>query len=137
MPATHSDLNEYMSVSGHRVPVNESLVNAAFVFITQESLDALKFVIKQLSQFYKTSDKVTVETVQYALDSTCKAAQKEWSRIKGMIQSEFERIIQETHAVERQRRKRSSSCRVFGSTEISGCSQRIKHAEKYDSEPED
>ena len=80
---------------------NESLANAAFVFITQESLDALKLVIEQLSQFYKTSAKVTVETVQYALDSTYKAAQKEWTRIEGMIQSEFERIIEVTHAVEK------------------------------------
>ena len=76
-------------------------MNTAFVFITQESLNVLKFVIEQLSQFYKTSDKVTVETVQYALDSTYKAAQKEWTMIEGMIQSEFERIIQETHAVEK------------------------------------
>ena len=30
---------------------NESLVNAAFVFITQESLDALKHVIEQMSQY--------------------------------------------------------------------------------------
>ena len=30
-----------------------------------------------------------------------KAAQKEWTRIEGMIQSEFEQIIQETHAVEK------------------------------------
>ena len=74
-------------------------MNAAFVFITQESLDALKHVIEQMSQFYKTSAKVTVETVQHALDSTYKAAQKEWSRIEGMIQSEFERIIEETYAV--------------------------------------
>ena len=76
-------------------------MNAVFVFITQESLDALKHVIEQMSQFYKNSDKVSVETVQYALDSTYKAAQKEWSRIEGMIQSEFERIIEETHAVEK------------------------------------
>ena len=68
---------------------------------TQESLDALKLVIKQLSQFYKTSDKVTVETVQYALDSTYKVVQEEWTEIEGMIQSEPERIIQETHAVEK------------------------------------
>ena len=80
---------------------NESLANAAFVFITQESLDALKLVIEQLSQFCKTSAKVTVETVQYALDLTYKAAQKEWTRIEGMIQSEFERIIEVTHAVEK------------------------------------
>ena len=71
------------------------------MFIIQESLDALKHVIEQMSQFYKTSDKVTVEMVQYALDSTYKAAQKEWSRIEGMIQSEFERIIEEAHAVEK------------------------------------
>ena len=69
------------------------------MFITQESLDALKLVIEQLSQFY--NDKVSVETVQYALDSTYKAAQKDWTRIEGMIQSEPERIIQETHAVEK------------------------------------
>ena len=80
---------------------HESLANAAFVFITQESLDALKLVIEQLSQFYKTSAKVTVETVQYALDSTYKAVQEEWTGIEGTIQSEFERIIQETHAVEK------------------------------------
>ena len=71
------------------------------MFITQESLDALKFVIEQLSQFYKTSAKVTVETVQYALDLTYKAAQKEWTRIEGMTQSEFLRIIEVTHAVEK------------------------------------
>ena len=78
---------------------NESLANAAIVFTTQEDLDAFKLVIEQLSQFYKTSSEVTVETVQYALDSTYKAAQEEWTEIEGMIQSEFERIIQETHAV--------------------------------------
>ena len=53
--------------------------------LTQESLDALKLVIDQLSQFYKTSAKVTVETVQYALDSTYKAAQEEWTEIEGTI----------------------------------------------------
>ena len=46
--------------------INESLANAAIVFITQESL-----------------------------------AQEEWTRIECMIQSEFEQIIQETHAVEK------------------------------------
>ena len=60
---------------------NESLANAAIVFTTEESLDALKFVIEQLLQFYKTSAKVSVETVQYALDSTYKVVQEEWTRI--------------------------------------------------------
>ena len=69
---------------------NESLANAAIVFTTQESLDAFRLVIEQLLQFYKTSAKVTVETVQYALDSTYKAVQEEWTEIEGMIQSEFE-----------------------------------------------
>ena len=69
---------------------NESLANAATAFIRQESLDALKLVIEQLSQFYKTSAKVTVEPVQYVLDSTYKAVQEEWTEIEGMIQSEFE-----------------------------------------------
>ena len=81
--------------------INESLANAAIVFITQESLNALKLVIEQLSQFYKTSAKVIVEMIQYALDSTYKAAQEEWTEIEGMIQSESERIMQETHAVEK------------------------------------
>ena len=58
-------------------------------------------MIEQLSQFYKTSGKVTVETVQYALDLTYKAVQEEWTGIEGMIQSEFERIIQETHSAEK------------------------------------
>ena len=71
------------------------------MFITQEDLNALKLVIEQLSQFYKTSAKVTVGTIQYALDSTYKTAQGDWTKIEGMIQSEFERIIQETHAVEK------------------------------------
>ena len=35
--------------------INKSLANAAIVFITQESLDAFRLVIEQLSQFYKTS----------------------------------------------------------------------------------
>ena len=69
---------------------NESLANAAIVFITQASLHDLKLVIEQLSQFHKTSAKVTVETVQYALDSTYKVVQGDWTRIEGMIQSEFE-----------------------------------------------
>ena len=56
---------------------NDSLANAATVFTTQEGLDAFKLVIEELSQFYKTSAKVTVETVQYALDSTYKAVQEE------------------------------------------------------------
>ena len=81
--------------------INESLANAAIVFITQKGLDAFRLVIEQLLQFYKTSVKVSVETIQYALDSTYKAAQEEWTRIEGTIQSEFERIIQETHAVEK------------------------------------
>ena len=67
-------------------------------------------MIEQLSQFYKTSAKVTVETVQYVLDSMYKVAQEEWTEIEGMIQSESERIIQETHAVEKAA-KRSSSLR--------------------------
>ena len=54
--------NALTEARAHRI--NESLANAAIVFITQESLDALKLVIEQLSQFYKTSAKVTVETVQ-------------------------------------------------------------------------
>ena len=69
---------------------NESLANAAIVFITQESLDAFTLLIEQLSQFYNTSAKVIVEMIQYALDSTYKVAQEEWTRIEGMIHSEFE-----------------------------------------------
>ena len=80
---------------------NESLANAAIVFITQERLHALKLVIEQLSQFYKTSAKACVETIQYALDSTYKTAQGDCTGIEGVIQSEFERTIQETHAVEK------------------------------------
>ena len=58
--------------------INESLaIASSIVFVTQESLDALKLVIEQLSQFYKTSVKVAVEPVQYALDWTYKAVQKE------------------------------------------------------------
>ena len=58
-------------------------------------------MIEQLSQFYKTSVKVIVEMIQYALDSTYKAVQEEWTEIEGMIQSEFESTIRETHAVEK------------------------------------
>ena len=79
---------------------NESLANTSIVFTTQESLDAFRLVIEQLSQFYKTSAKVTAETIQYTPDSTYKAVQEEWTRIEGSIQSKLERIIQETHAVE-------------------------------------
>ena len=71
------------------------------MFITQESLHAFRLVIEQLSQFYKTSAKVTAETIRYTPDSTYKAIQEEWTRIEGMIQSKLERIIQETHAVEK------------------------------------
>ena len=72
---------------------NESLANAATVLINRKGLDAFKLVIEQLSQSYKTSVKVTVETVQYALDSAHKAIQEEWTGIEGMlsvIQSESE-----------------------------------------------
>ena len=72
---------------------NESLANAATVSITQKGLNAFKLVIEQLSQSYKTSVKVTVETVQYASDSTYKVAQEERTGIEGMlsvIQSEFD-----------------------------------------------
>ena len=82
---------------------NESLANAATVSTTQEGLDALELVIEQLSQVYKTSAKATVEMTQYAPDSAYKAAQEEWTDIEGMlsvIQSDFERTIQETHAAE-------------------------------------
>ena len=78
--------------------INESLANAAIVFITQVSLHAFRLVIEHLSQFYKTSAKVTAETIQYTADSTYKTVQEEWTRIEGMIQSKLERIIQETHA---------------------------------------
>ena len=55
-------------------------------------------------QFYKTSAKATVGMSQYAPDSAYKAAQEEWTGIVGMlsvIQSDFERTIQETHAAEK------------------------------------
>ena len=58
---------------------------------------------EQLSQVYKTSAKATVEMTQYAPDSAYKAAQEEWTEIEGMlsvIQLDFERTIQETHAAE-------------------------------------
>ena len=100
---------QYMSVSRHtelrcfdggtRAKEQRVSCNAATAFITQESLDAFRLVIEQLLEFYNTSVKVSVETIQYAPDSTHKAAQEEWTRIEGMIQSEFERIIQEMHAV--------------------------------------
>ena len=80
---------------------NESFTNAATVFTTQESLDALKLVIEKLLQFYKTSGEATVKMIQYAPDSTYKADQKEWTGIEGMIQSDFERTIQETPAAEK------------------------------------
>ena len=72
---------------------NESLANAATVSTTQEGLDVLEFVIEQLSQFYKTAAKATVEMTQDAPDSAYKAAQEEWTEIEGMlsvIQSDFE-----------------------------------------------
>ena len=58
--------------------------------LLRKGLDAFRFVIVQLSQYYKTSVKVSVETIQYALDSTNKVVQEEWTRIEGTIQSEFE-----------------------------------------------
>ena len=67
----------------------------------RKGLDAFRLVVEQLSQFYKTSSKVTVEMIQYTADSTYKTAQEEWTRIECMIQSEFEQIIEETHAVEK------------------------------------
>ena len=82
---------------------NDSLANAATEFTTRKGFDAFKLVIEQLSQSYKTSVKVIVETIQYEPDSTHKAFQEEWTGIEGMlsvIQSEFERTIQETHAAE-------------------------------------
>ena len=73
---------------------DESLANAATVSTTRKGLDALKLVIEQLSQSYKTSVEVTVETIQYEPDSTHKAFQEEWTGIEGImlsvIQSEFE-----------------------------------------------
>ena len=72
---------------------NETLANAATVLITRKGLDAFELVIEQLSKFYKTSVKVTVETIQYEPDSAYKATQEEWTGIEGIlsvIQSEFE-----------------------------------------------
>ena len=72
---------------------NDSRANAATVLTTRKGLDAFNFVMEQLSQFYKTSVKVTVETVQYALDSAHKAIQEELTGIEGVlsvIQSESE-----------------------------------------------
>ena len=54
---------------------SESLANAATVFTTRKGLDTFKIVIEQMSQSYKTSVKVTVETIQYESDSTYKVAQ--------------------------------------------------------------
>ena len=72
---------------------SESLAKAATVLTTRKGLDAFKLVIEQLSQSYKTSVKVTVETVQYALDSAHKAIEEELTGIEGVlsvIQSESE-----------------------------------------------
>ena len=72
---------------------SESLANAATGLNTRKGLDAFKLVIEQLSQSYRTSVKITVETVQYASDSTYKVAQEERTEVEGMlsvIQSEFE-----------------------------------------------
>ena len=71
----------------------ESLANAATEFTNQKGLDAFKLVIEQLSQSYKTSVKVSVESVQYASDSTHKVVQEERTGIEGVlsvIQSESE-----------------------------------------------
>ena len=64
---------------------NDSLVNAATVLTTRKGLDAFKLVMEQLSQFYKTSVKVSVESVQYEPDSAHKAIQEEWTGIEGML----------------------------------------------------
>ena len=72
---------------------SESLANAATVLTIRKGLDAFKLVIEQLSQSCRTSVKITVETVQYASDSTYKVAQEERTEVEGMlsvIQSEFE-----------------------------------------------
>ena len=72
---------------------NESLANAATVLTTRKGLDAFKLVIEQLSQSYKTSVRITVETVQYASDLTYKVVQEERTEVEGMlsvIQSESE-----------------------------------------------
>ena len=61
--------------------------------------------------------------IQYELDSTYKVVQEEWARIEGMIQSEFERIIQGTHAVE----KAAQEAFILAErTETWGCSQWVK-----------
>ena len=97
-------------------------------------------MIEQLSQFYKTSAEVTVDMIQCALDSTYKAAQEEWTEIEGMIQSESERIIQETHAVEKAaqeafilvlgvRQHRDLRLQPMGQSDD-------QHAERYDTELE-
>ena len=64
---------------------NESLANAATVFTTRKGLDAFKLVMEQLSQFYKTSVKVSVEAIQYAPYSAHKSIQEEWTGIEGML----------------------------------------------------
>ena len=66
---------------------------------TQEGLDALELVIEQLSQFYKTSAKATVQMTQYAPDSAYKAAQEEWTEIEGMLS-----VIQSTSSEPSKRR---------------------------------
>ena len=66
---------------------NESHANAATESTTQAGPDALELVIEQLSQFYKTSAKATVEMTQYAPDSAYKAAQGKWTEIEGMCLS--------------------------------------------------
>ena len=71
----------------------ESLANAATEFTTRKGFDDFKLVMGQLSQFYKTSVKVSVESVQYEPDSAHKSIQEEWTGIEGMlsvIQSESE-----------------------------------------------
>ena len=91
---SRADRNRAEHLEGStRAKENESLANAATVLITRKGLDAFELVIEQLSKFYKTSVKVTVETIQYEPDSAYKATQEEWTGIEGMlsvIQSEFE-----------------------------------------------
>ena len=72
---------------------NDSRASAATVLATRKGLDAFKLVMEQLSQFYKTSVKVIVETVQYALDSAHMAIQGELTGVESVlfvIQSESE-----------------------------------------------
>ena len=71
----------------------ESLANTATVFATRKGRDAFELVMGQLSQFYKTSVLVSVESVQYEPDSARKSVLEEWTGIVGMlsvIQSESE-----------------------------------------------